>query len=193
MVAERARERAWPVSAVGGALTTSVMKSFLDQLLGLHVSAGDLTWVQITARTCVVFVFGVVLVRVADRRFLGRNAGFDVLLAIVLGSVLSRGINGEAPFFKTLGASFLLIVLHRAVGAIACHWPAFSKLAKGEPIVLVRNGRVDRDKMHAVDISETDLQENLRLNGNMSDIAEVAEARLERNGHISIIKRAHGA
>ena len=165
------------------------MYSFLDHLLGLKASLSDLTWGQIIARTIVVFVFGVLLVRCADRRFLGRNAGFDVLLAIMLGAVLSRAINGEAPFFKTLGASAVLVLLHRAVGAISCHWSAFSKLVKGQPIVLVRDGQLLQDAMRAADISQDDLEENLRLNANVASISEVAEARLERNGRISAIRR----
>ena len=56
------------------------MYSILDHLLGLNASPSDLTWGQIIARTFTVFVFGVLLVRFADRRFLGRNAGFDASL-----------------------------------------------------------------------------------------------------------------
>src|SRR6186713_601153 len=132
------------------------MHSFLEQLLGLHASPSALTWGQIIARTTAVFVFGVLLVRCADRRFLGRNAGFDVLLAIMLGAVLSRAINGQAPFFKTLGASAVLVLLHRAVGALSCRWSAFSKLVKGQPVVLVRDGQLLPDAMRAADISKDD-------------------------------------
>ena len=92
------------------------MSSFFEHLLGLHAAVDALTWGQFAARTVVVFALGIFLVRIADRRFLGRNAGFDVLLAIVLGSVLSRAINGQAPFLPTLAASVLLVLLHRVVG-----------------------------------------------------------------------------
>lgn len=164
------------------------MNTFFEQLLGLHASPGALTWGQIASRTVIVFLFGVALVRIADRRFMGRNAGFDVLLAIVLGSVLSRAINGQAPFFKTLGASVLLVILHRAVGWLSCRWSGFSRLVKGEAIVLVRDGKIISEAMHRCDISPDDLMENLRLNANVADRAEVAEARLERNGRISVVK-----
>jgi uncharacterized membrane protein YcaP (DUF421 family) len=165
------------------------MTSFIDRLLGLHVTVDALTWGQFAARTVVVFLLGILLVRVADRRFLGRNAGFDVLLAIVLGSVLSRGINGQAPFLPTLGASVLLVFLHRLVGALACRWSAFSKLIKGDAIVLVKDGVRRPDAMRRVDISEDDLEENLRVNANVAKVEDVAEARLERNGLISAVKR----
>ena len=165
------------------------MSSLLERLLGLHASVDALTWGQFAARTVMVFVLGIVLVRIADRRFLGRNAGFDVLLAIVLGSVLSRAINGQAPFFQTMGVSVLLVLLHRLVGALACRWSAFSKLIKGDAIVLVKDGVRRREAMRHADISEDDLEENLRVNANVANVEDVAEARLERNGLISAVKR----
>ncbi|MDB6167393.1 MAG: putative rane protein [Verrucomicrobia bacterium] len=165
------------------------MPEWIDRLLGLHVSASDLTSLQMAARTAVVFLFGVALVRLADRRFLGRNAGFDVLLGVVLGSVLSRGINGQASFFPTLGASALLIVLHRILGAAACHSEAVSRLLKGRARTLVNDGRVDHAELTRCRLSAEDLDENLRVNGNVSRTQDVAEARLERNGQVSVVKK----
>lgn len=162
----------------------------LEEFFGLHVSPEELTWRQIAARTTTVFLFGVFLVRFAVRRFLGQSAGFDVLLVIVLGAVLSRAITGPAPFFETLGAALLLVILHRGIAAIACRWSAFSKFVKGDAIVLVRDGQVVVDALRATGISRDDLEENLRLNANTATISDVAEARLERNGRISVVKRA---
>jgi len=161
---------------------------FFDHLLGLHVQAQDLTFEQMAWRTLVVFIFGVVLVRIADRRFLGRNAGFDVLLGFILGSVLSRGINGQAAFFPTLGASAVLIALHHLLGTLACRFDFFSRLVKGDAAVLVRKGKVDRIALRKSKMSDDDLEENLRTNGNVANPSSVVEARLERNGLISVVK-----
>ena len=165
------------------------MNSFLEQLLGLDTALSALTWGQMVARTVTVFLFGILLIRLADRRFLGRSAGFDVLLAIMLGSVLSRAINAQAPFFKTLAASALLVLLHRGVAALSCRWSAFSKMGKGQAVVLVRDGQPISEAIRAADISRDDLEENLRLNANVANVSEVAEARLERNGQVSVLKR----
>lgn len=162
----------------------------LEHLFGLQVSPDELTWGQIAARAITVFVVGLILVRLAVRRFLGESAGFDVLLVIVLGSVLSRAITGPAPFFETLGAALLLVVLHRIVAAVACRWSAFSRLVKGDAVVLVKEGRVLEDALRSAGISRDDLEENVRLNANIATIAEVAEARLERNGQISVVRRS---
>jgi uncharacterized membrane protein YcaP (DUF421 family) len=165
------------------------MKEFCDSLLGPDGPAAQLTWVQLAMRTLVVFLFGVAAVRMADRRFLGKNAGFDVLLAIVLGSVLSRAINGQAPLFKTLDASALLVLLHRLLSAATCRWSTLSKLVKGNAVLLVKDGEINHRAIRRAHISMDDLKENLRLNGNVADLAEVAEAWLERDGRISVVRR----
>jgi uncharacterized membrane protein YcaP (DUF421 family) len=161
-----------------------------DQLLGLDVSAQHLTFQQMALRSVIVFVVGVAMVRVADRRFMGRNAAFDVLLGIVLGSVLSRAVNGQAPFFPTLGASAVLIVLHRLLGWISSRSSWVSMLVKDQPVVVVRNGRIQEGELARHNLTEDDLQENLRLNGNVDDVVTVKEARLERNGVVSVVKDA---
>lgn len=159
------------------------------QLLGLNTEPQTLTLSQMCWRGIIVFVFGVFLVRFADRRFLGRNAGFDVLLGIVLGSVLSRGINGQAAFFPTLGVSFLLVVLHRFLSTLACRYHVVSLWLKGAPEIIVKDGQLDRQGMQKNKISAEDLEENLRLNGNVRDIVGIEEARFERNGQVSVLKK----
>jgi uncharacterized membrane protein YcaP (DUF421 family) len=161
----------------------------LDHLLGLHAAANDLTFSQMGCRCLIVFAVGVVLIRVADRRFMARNAAFDVLLGIVLGSVLSRAINGQAAFFPTLGASAVLIVLHRLLGMLASRFRAIALLINDQPVVLVRDGRIDGEVLRRHNIDEDDLEENLRLNGNEAGVANILEARLERNGSISVVKK----
>jgi uncharacterized membrane protein YcaP (DUF421 family) len=162
---------------------------WLDQTLGLRVPPQDLSFTQMGGRALLVFLFGVVLIRVADRRFLGRNAGFDVLLGIVLGSVLSRAVNGQASFFPTLFSCAFLVALHRLLSTLAVHYHVVAWLTKGSARVLVRNGRVDHAELRASKLSEDDLEENLRLNGNLSEAKSVAEARLERNGQVSVIPK----
>jgi uncharacterized membrane protein YcaP (DUF421 family) len=184
------RENGRPVLKVTAVVAPSFMTSllhWLDQLLGLHVAPQDLGYTQIAGRSVVVFGFGVLLVRLADRRFLGRNAGFDVLLGVVLGSVLSRAINGQASFLPTLFGSALLVFLHRLLSTLAFHSHAIAWLVKGAARTLVRDGKVDTDELRGSKFSEEDLEENLRLNGNLARVAQVAEARLERNGQISVV------
>jgi uncharacterized membrane protein YcaP (DUF421 family) len=161
---------------------------FVSHTLGLDVLSADLAFSHMAWRALVVAVWSLVLLNLAHKRFLGRNSGSDILVGVVLGSVLSRAINGQAAFFPTLGVCAVLVLLHRALMAAAFHSHRISLLAKGRDYVLVRNGKIDWREMRRSRITEDDLLENLRINGNVGRIADVSEARLERNGTISVTK-----
>src|SRR5262245_47036452 len=88
------------------------LASALERALGTHASANDLTVGQIIMRAVLVFLIWLIIVRLADRRLLGKFSAFDVVLAVMLGAVLSRAINGSAPFWGTIAAAAVLVALH---------------------------------------------------------------------------------
>ncbi|HEY8994312.1 MAG TPA: YetF domain-containing protein [Lacunisphaera sp.] len=164
-------------------------RQIVDELIGLSTPAANLTLLQMSVRSFIVFAWGIVLVRTGDRRLLGPNAGFDMLLVIILGSVLSRAVNGQAAFFPTLGVSGLLVLMHHALARCTSKSKWFSRLTKGEALPLISHGRVDRRALERAQITDDDLRENLRLNGNVTQFSDVAEAQLERNGVVSVIPK----
>ncbi len=157
-------------------------------VLGLNVPAQSLTFVQISLRGVIVFVAALIMVRLGDRRFLSNKTVFDAILGFMLASVLARAVNGTAAFFPTLGGAAVLIALHKlfAFGARRSLW--FGELVKGHPDKVVSNGVINRKAMGHHDVSEHDLCEDLRLNGNVEDPHKVKSAYIERNGQISVVK-----
>src|SRR3954447_9357628 len=101
----------------------------------------QLAWWQGCARAVVVFAYGLALVRIAGRRVFGRWAALDIVVAIVVGSNLSRALTGNAPLLGTLVATTLLMALHRVLAPAAARSPCLSKLVEGPAIDLARNGR----------------------------------------------------
>jgi len=113
----------------------------MSDLLGLNLEGKDLNLVQICLRGFIVFV---VMVRVADRRFLAKLSAFDVILGFLLASMMARAVNGSAAFLPTLAGGFVLVFLHRAVAVIAYYSDSFGRLVKGARRLLSRqvNARV---------------------------------------------------
>lgn len=159
----------------------------INGLLGLD--AETLTILQMSLRAVVVYIAGLAMIRVGEKRFLGKSSAFDVLLSIIVGSVLSRAINGSAAFFPTLVASIILVGMHWLFAAIAFRNDNFATLVKGKERVLIRNGEIQWSAMRKSHIGERDLLGALRSEAKLSDPSEVQEARLERNGEISVIPR----
>lgn len=154
----------------------------------LGLTADDLTTGHMVARAVVVFVFAVVIVRLGKKRFIGENTAFDVILGVMLGSIISRAITGQSPFVPTLVAALVLVGLHWVFSQISVRWEAFGGLIKGNTRILVQDGKVDWKAMRRSNISQNDLLEALRLKAHLSDWEKVKEARLERNGEISVIR-----
>jgi uncharacterized membrane protein YcaP (DUF421 family) len=161
----------------------------VERLLGLGQEAVSLTFLQISLRGIIAFVAALVIVRCGDRRFLSQKTAFDAVLGFILASMLARAVNGTAAFFPTLGGGFVLVVLHRTLAYWSRRSHAFGLLIKGRSDVIVRNGSLDEAAARRNRLSEHDVCEDLRLNGNVDEIGEVLLAVLERNGHISVVRR----
>jgi uncharacterized membrane protein YcaP (DUF421 family) len=163
--------------------------SFVGPLLGLGVEPKELTFLQISIRGIIVFVATLLMIRLGHKRSLARKTPFDAVLIVILASVLSRAINGSAAFFATLGGSLVIVLIHRLFALIAYHSHAFGILIKVQPEVLVENGDLVIGTMRRNHISKHDLEEDLRLDAELEDIARVQVARVERSGDISFIKK----
>jgi len=160
----------------------------LSRILGLDLRVDELQFSHMAVRSVVVFFVAIVLVRIGASRLLGKNASLDIIVSITLGSVLSRAINGQAAFFPTLGASLVLVLLHRLLAWVGVYSHGVSLFSKGRDRILVRDGVIDRRALREALMTEDDLLENLRLNGGVRVANEAKEARLERNGTVSVIR-----
>ena len=167
----------------------STVLSNIETLLGLGRQATELTFVQIGLRGIVVFGAALVIVRSGDRRFLSQKTAFDAVLGFILASMLARAVNGTAAFFPTLGGGFVLVILHRilAYWSRQSHW--FGLLIKGRSDVIVSKGALDEAAARRNRLSEHDVLEDLRLNGNVAEFRDVWLAVLERNGQVSVVRR----
>ena len=144
-------------------------------------------WWQECLRAIVIFVYGLMLMRVSGRRTFGRWSALDIVVSIVFGSSLSRALTGNAPFPGTMAAMTVLILLHWVLARCVAKWPAISAMLEGRPIELVRDGRRNHQAMSASAVSRADLEEALHGSG----IERVSEARtvsLEPSGRITVRK-----
>jgi len=156
-------------------------------LLGLGEDIADVGVEEMVLRTIVIYVAAVMLVRLASRRLLAKPSAFDLIVAIMLGSVLSRAINSSAALLPTLAASGVLLAMHwlLAFVAVRTHW--LGPTLKGKPVLLIKDGQLCEKGLRQVGLTHEDLIEALRLGIRQDDPAKVRRAYMERNGKISVI------
>ncbi len=162
------------------------MEEAIRDIIGPDSDA--IAWWQMIIRGIVIFIFTLILVRAGDKRVFGKTSALDIVLGIILGSILSRAITGNAPFFAAMATSAAMVAFHWMLAKWACY-SKIGGLIKGNEQQLVKNGEIIREQMNKRQITDHDLFEAMRLTGKTLKLEEVEAAYLERNGSISIITK----
>ena len=165
------------------------MSEVVHHLLGSDTPEHSLSMLQVAVRATVVYIVGILIVRIGKSRMIGRATPLDVILGFILGSVLGRGITGSATVSATAVATAVLVFLHWLIslGTVRSH--RLGLLVKGVPKLIVEDGEMKKDVMHGSHISEQDLLEALRTHAAIEDPRQIRAAYKERSGDISIILR----
>jgi uncharacterized membrane protein YcaP (DUF421 family) len=156
-------------------------------LLGLSLDVSDVNPIQMALRTILIYAFTLALVRLGSKRFLAEASAFDVIVGIMLGSVMSRAINGSAPFLPTLAGGAVMVAIHWLLGVVSYHTDWLGPIIKGNPVLLIKDGEVQRDGMRKAGLSSQDLEQALRLQAKHTETSRVRRAYMERNGSISVL------
>ena len=161
--------------------------SVVNDLIGPN--SPEIAWWQMSIRAVLVLAYGILFVRVAGKRTFGKLSAFDIVLAVLVGSNLSRALTANAPFWQTLAATTVLGIAHWGLGRLSAHHHWLGMLIKGSPRQIIRDGKLDEAAMRKGELSHGDVEEALRLHG-LKDMERIDSVYLERNGAISVIKRA---
>lgn len=142
---------------------------------------------QMAARAVVVFIIGLIQVRIAGRRAFGIREPFDNVITILLGAILSRAVVGASPFAATILAATVLVILHRLFGVFAVYNSTFGMIVKGKKRILYENGKFNKKNMTWGMISERDLMKGVRMSVNLNTLENVDKIYLERDGKMSVL------
>jgi len=152
---------------------------------------GDASVVQLCVRAVILFLFGILCIRIAGRRTFSQITPLDIIVALIIGSNISRAMTGKAPFFPGLAATLVVVILHRLLAMATLRWSPLSRLMKGAPVVLIRDGVADQSAMRRHAIAQADLIEGLRIE-QVDRIEDARLATLEAGGKISVIPKKPG-
>jgi uncharacterized membrane protein YcaP (DUF421 family) len=153
----------------------------------LGLGAAELNPGQMALRAVFTVLVLLAFVRFGDKRLAGKGTVFDFVVAIMLGSVMSRAITGSSPLLGTWLAGLTLVAVHWLMSTLAYHIGWFGPLVKGSPVLLIEDGRVDRKGMRDGSVTLKDIAEAMRGNGHMPDPRQVRLSYLERDGSISLV------
>lgn len=161
----------------------------MEWLCGPDVGSTSLSLSQIAVRAAILYTAGLVLIRLGKSRLLGRATPLDVIIGFTIGSLLSRGINGNASLLGSIIACAVLVGLHWVSTFVTSKHHRIGALIKGSAHPLVVDGVILWDNLRRAHMSIHDLEEELRLNANLDDPSKVKVAFEERCGEIGVVKK----
>ena len=97
---------------------------------------------------------------------MGEATAFDMMLGIMVSSIVSWAITGNAPLVPALAATATLIALHSVLTAVACRWHGLGEMIKGQaPTRHCPRGDKDESVRRTADLTNRDLEDDLRRHG----------------------------
>jgi uncharacterized membrane protein YcaP (DUF421 family) len=146
---------------------------------------------QLCVRAVLLFAFGILCIRIAGRRTFAQYSPLDIVVALIVGSNISRVMTGKADVIPALSATLVLVILHRVLAMATVRWNFLSRLVKSKPIEIVRDGRIDEAALRRANLCIDDLHEAIRLE-QVEQSREIRLATLESSGKVSVVPKAHG-
>ena len=149
----------------------------------------DLNALNMGCRALVMYIIMLLFIRISGSRTFGKKTTFDNIIVITIGALLSRVVVGASAFMPTVTAGFVLVIAHRVLAWASLHHKWIDRIIKGPERILYKQGKVEQQNLDKSLMSKGDLMESVRINGNLNNLEVIKEARLERSGEISIIKK----
>lgn len=168
----------------------SVWRNFLWLIGGSSDQLEALSFYQVAARTVVIYIVALVIIRIAKRRFMGGYSSFDILLGFIVGSVMGRAIVGAITLTDMIIIVAVLAILHWLLATVAFYFQSFGKFVKNTKRELIVDGKVQEDALKKSKIGKNDLLQALRSEANLESPEEVKAAYLERGGEITVIPKS---
>ena len=163
------------------------MEELLANLEILIGSEESVNIFQMCFRALIAFCVLLLSLKLGHKRLLGRMAGLDYFMMIIIGAILSRAINGSAPFYATIGTTFFLVFLHWGLCFLIFRFPFLGNFLKENKRYLIKEGKYLDNELRASHITKDDLLTEMRIRLGREDLEVVREAVLERNGKVSFI------
>ena len=139
-------------------------------------------------RAVVIYLFLLVVFRIAGKRTLAQMTAFDVVLVLIISEAVSQPLVGE-DFSLTTAMILVSTLVMTELGFAFLKQK--SKVAErwldDVPLIVVEDGKPLHERMDRARVDEEDVLECARATQGLENMQQIKYAVLERDGSISII------
>jgi uncharacterized membrane protein YcaP (DUF421 family) len=145
-------------------------------------------------RAAAVYLFLLIVVRVAGKRTLAEMTSFDFILLLIISEAIQQALIDDD---NSMVNGFLIVIalvgLDIALSLIKQRSVRIDKLLDGVPVIVLENGRPLRERMAKARVDEADILQAARELQGPERLDQIKYAVLERSGGITIIPKPGAA
>ena len=142
-------------------------------------------------RSLIIYFVVLIVFRLMGKRQLGQMQPFELVLTLILADLATIPMaEMSVPLVHGIVPLLALLVIHYVITILAKHFPKFSEVFSGEPVIVINQNGIDYKAVQKLNLSIEDIMESLRSAGYFSP-DEVLFAIMETNGKISVLPKAN--
>jgi uncharacterized membrane protein YcaP (DUF421 family) len=140
-------------------------------------------------RPVIIYIFLVVILRIGGRRELAQMNAFDLVVLLTLSNAVQNSIIGDdTSLLGGIVGGATLVLLNLGVVRYLYQHPGLDRKLEGDPVLLVKDGRIVRKNLEHELITEDELLAAIHRQG-IDRVESCAEVILETSGTISVLAR----
>lgn len=147
-----------------------------------------LFFLEILARTVLIYVYTIVLIRWIGGRGVAQLSMVEFLLVIALGSAVGdAAFYPDVPVLHAMAVITIVVMINKVLDWLILHYVTAKRVIDGVPVAIVGEGRLLRDGMEQRNIGAAEVISSLRQSG-VRNLGEVEHAFMEGDGVLSIFR-----
>ncbi len=141
-------------------------------------------------RVTILYLFVTIAIRIMGKRNIGELQPTELVITLLLSEFASIPIeDNSVPLINSLIPVMLLISFEIINSVISMKSIKFRSLSDGNPIIIIKNGKLDQKELKKLRFTVDDVLSGLRQK-DVFDINDVAYAIIETNGTLSVLLKS---
>lgn len=141
-------------------------------------------------RTAFIYLFLLIILRLAGKRTLAQITVFDFLLLLLISEAVQQAMLGEDTSISAgVLAVLTLVGLEFILTMVKLKNKTLDKMVEGEPVIIVENGKPIKHRLEKERVDEEEILEAARRLQGLEHMNQIKFAILEKSGGISIIPK----
>ncbi|MFD1123048.1 DUF421 domain-containing protein [Methylophilus flavus] len=143
---------------------------------------------EIVLRGTVVFWFLFLIFRSILRRSMGSVGVSDFLFVVIIADASQNAMSGDSKSISDgLVLISVLVFWNLLIDYLSFKYVWVRKMVEAQPLVLVKNGVLQRKQMRKEFVTQDEIMAKLREEG-IGNISEVKQMQIEMDGEISVVR-----